>query len=149
MKKKYIFPTILIFVLTIIDLLSKSLFTNKIFFENSLISIHFSKNFGSSFGIFSNVSFYSYFVTFLAIIVLITLIYYKKTFFKNKYLTYTFIFMFSGILGNTIDRILFGYVRDFISLKHLFIFNLADFYITLAFILYLIYEASENKSLKS
>ena len=146
-------PTIIIIltitILILIDLLTKLIFTNKSYFKDNLISITYSENYGSSFGIFSNITFYSYFIIFLAIITVITIIYYRKFFLKNKYLTYSIIFFLAGIIGNTIDRVFYGLVRDFISLKYLFIFNVADFYISLAFILYLIYESSEDKSLKS
>ncbi|MDA3854793.1 MAG: signal peptidase II [Candidatus Woesearchaeota archaeon] len=132
--------SLIIFFLTIIDLITKFIFTDKSFFEGFLISLNYTKNYGSSFGIFSNVLYYNLFVIVLSVIVLFVILYLYKYFINNKNLKLIFVFFVAGILGNTFDRIFYGYVRDFISLKYLFIFNIADLYFTLAFIFYLIYE---------
>jgi signal peptidase II len=141
-KDKYtlIEISLIIFFLTIIDLITKFIFTDKSFFEGFLISLNYTKNYGSSFGIFSNVLYYNLFVIVLSVIVLFVILYLYKYFINNKNLKLIFVFFVAGILGNTFDRIFYGYVRDFISLKYLFIFNIADLYFTLAFIFYLIYE---------
>ena len=46
----------------------------------------------------------------------------------------------AGTIGNFIDRIFLGYVRDFISIKLFsFVFNLADLFITIGVICFVIY----------
>ncbi|MFN3698824.1 MAG: signal peptidase II, partial [Dictyoglomus sp.] len=40
-----------------------------------------------------------------------------------------------GLLGNLYDRVFYGYVIDFIHIKNLFVFNLADLFITVGGIL--------------
>lgn len=139
-KKKIAIIFIVSMILTTIDLVTKSLFTNKQFFKDSIVSIIYSQNYGSSFGIFSNLSYYSYSIAAISIITLLGSFLIYKHFLKDKYLIATYTFFIAGVLGNTYDRIIFGFVRDFISLKHLFIFNIADFYFTLAFATYLTYE---------
>lgn len=129
-----------IFILLIIDLMTKTYFTGKHYFIDKLIYISYSENTGSSFGIFSGISFYPYMIIFLSFLFLATLVHYKDKILKNKITTCALIFIFAGVLGNTYDRAFYGFVRDFIGLKYLFIFNLADLYISLSFVLYLIYE---------
>src|SRR3989344_2335966 len=74
----------------------------------------------------------------ISIIVALIIIYYLiKS--KQKRLELSLIFILSGTLGNLIDRISFKYVRDFIDLKIWPIFNLADIYNVLGFIILIIY----------
>lgn len=136
------FKNILFFTifLLLLDLITKYIFTNKYFFENSFINIQFSKNFGSAFSMFSNYSYYNYIIILLSFIILYFLFINLKEFKQNKLSRYSFYFLIPGILGNLYDRIFFGYVRDFIGLKYLFIFNIADVYLTLSVILYLSLE---------
>ena len=48
--------------------------------------------------------------------------------------------LISGAIGNLVDRIFLGYVRDFVSIKLFsFVFNLADLFITAGVICFLIY----------
>ena len=45
----------------------------------------------------------------------------------------------SGAIGNLIDRIFLGYVRDFISIRLFsFVFNIADLWVTLGVIFFVI-----------
>jgi len=44
------------------------------------------------------------------------------------------VFIFGGGISNLLDRIFFGYVRDFVNLKFLPIFNLADIFIVLGIV---------------
>ena len=63
-----------------------------------------------------------------------------KTKNNNKLYLISFILIISGILGNFIDRLFLGYVRDFISFK-IFnpVFNIADSFIVIGVILFVIY----------
>jgi signal peptidase II len=137
-----------ILTLTLIDILTKYLFTNKNYFNEFLISINYTTNKGSSFGIFSELSFYNYFMVILSILVLVLILLnikkIKKLIFKNKYYQISFILFLSGFLGNLYDRLIFGYVRDFISLT-LFVFNLADFYLTICICLVFYNELVKNR----
>lgn len=144
-KKIEINYLLIVIILIFLDIILKIYFTNKIFLFSDLIYIMYSKNFGSSLGIFSNLNYYSYIIISLATICIFAVIHYRKYFLKDKFLSYASIFFLSGVIGNTIDRIFYGYVRDFIVLKNLFIFNFADLYITIAFICYVLYEIEMYK----
>lgn len=145
-KKNLIYATIL---LVFIDQLTKWLFEGKYYFDNFLISIKSTANKGSAFSLFSNIDIYNYLILSFSIIVLIAIIYYITKIKQNAKSYLIIIFFISGLIGNFIDRISYGYVRDFISIKYLFIFNIADVYLTLAAILLILYEVSENKTLKT
>ena len=59
----------------------------------------------------------------------------------------------SGAIGNLVDRLFLGYVRDFISIKLFsFVFNLADLFITagvICFLVYLLISLIKEKKEKS
>jgi signal peptidase II len=149
MTKKETFKELLIFMaigaLFLLDLITKSIFTNKSFGENGMIFIRYTENYGSSFGIFADVSFYPMLILVLSFLVILFLFLFFKRFCDDLHLVYFYVFVVAGILGNTVDRLLFGFVRDFIGLKYLFIFNFADLYITVAFVFLIMYELKSKK----
>ena len=57
-----------------------------------------------------------------------------------------FILLFSGAIGNLIDRIFRGFVVDYISVGNFPILNLADICITLGVLLLLFYEYNKEKA---
>jgi len=77
----------------------------------------------------------------------------------NKLELLSLLLILSGGLGNLFDRLFFGYVIDFIHLHYetnsFYIFNLADSWITIGAILYIIYffffekPEHENKTSQS
>ncbi len=92
-------------------------------------------NTGAAFGILQG---QNIFLILLSLIVISIIIFYYK---KYKELRLYLILILSGVIGNLIDRIFFGYVRDFINLKIWPVFNLADSYSVTGVILlvYIIY----------
>ena len=81
-------------------------------------------------------------IVFFSILILIFLYFYMKKFKENKRNIIAFSLIFGGLLGNLIDRIIYGYVVDylrFIIFDYNFpIFNLADICITIGVILLII-----------
>lgn len=132
------------FILVFLDLVFKYLFRDISLFENNFFFIKSSINYGSTFGMFSNVIYYNYFVIILSFII-IFLIYYYRSEFNFKYSNVILILFLSGLIGNLFDRIFYGYVRDFIGFKNLFIFNLADLYLFLSVLIYFYFDYFKKK----
>lgn len=68
------------------------------------------------------------YVIYFVLLVLLALIY-RRSQNKNFRLRLALVLIFAGAVGNIFDRILLGYVRDFIWVFWGNIFNLADLYI--------------------
>ncbi len=116
-----------------------------IFIKNSpkelisgVLELYYLENTGAAFSILrNNVTFFTV-VTFIVLIAIVYL--YIRMPDDRKYLPLRLILVFitAGAIGNLIDRIKFGYVRDFIyfSLIDFPVFNVADIYVTVsAFVL--------------
>ncbi len=77
-----------------------------------------------------------------AIFLVVFVVYYIKEPNKSWLLTVAFGFLFAGCLGNMYDRIVFGYVRDFIQFdfwQSFPIFNFADVFLCVGVVLFVIY----------
>jgi len=88
-------------------------------------------NTGIAFGLFKNQGVVFIIIPIIAIVLLVfNIVYYRNT----KELSRSYIIAFSlilgGAIGNLIDRILFGYVIDFIDLRFWPVFNVSDSAIT-------------------
>lgn len=144
----------------ILDLVSKILLDGKNFEVISgfvsFISVH---NEGASFGILNGAQ-----VFFIIIAVLFGIgmvlfdILYNKNFGSNGWYKVGFTLILGGLVGNLIDRIAFGYVRDFIHLDFMNfpVFNVADISLTVGciclavFLLFFCrFEKTENINSKS
>ena len=128
------------FVKNLINLNHNSLINNDFIF----FSIDYVKNYGAAFNIFSGsrilLSTLSTIITFL----LVYFILYKKNISNLDLFSYSFIL--GGTLGNGIDRIIKGYVIDFINLNFINfpVFNIADISINIGLII-IIFELIKNK----
>ena len=88
-----------------------------------LIPSNITKNYGLAFGLFPG---YNLIYIILTLVIISILFYYL---FKSKSkIKYGLSFLIAGSIGNLIDRILFGYVRDFISISIWPSFNIADIF---------------------
>lgn len=142
-KKKYIFVT---FLIIIIDQLTKFLINQNI---NYLKSIQIIKNFfyftnahnnGAAFSILSGYNLLFISVTLIAICLI------------DKYIekNISFYILLGGIIGNLIDRLIVGYVRDFLDFRifnyNFPIFNISDICICLGIFLIIIKTIKEDKN---
>ena len=134
----------IILILTFLDLLTKFFFKGKnLILIPKILYISYSQNPGILFGLFSN----NFLVTvILPLIIIIIFIYY---FIKQKTLLIPIAFIIAGLLGNLIDRLIHGFVIDFIFIPiipqyNISLFNLADFFLVLGVILILIYSRKEK-----
>ena len=112
------------------------LFINKDFL---LFRLDFVKNYGAAFSIFNGNRIFLSFISIIFTILLIYLILKKNSQNKIDLLSYSFIL--GGTIGNGIDRILKGFVIDFINFP---LFNIADISINIGFI-FLLYSIFKNK----
>lgn len=130
MKKRFFIIGIIILI---IDQITKVVMINKnISIIPNFLNFTYTKNFGGAFGIGSK-----YIVLIISILIIIGIIIYivkYKEKIKN-YLPYTLIIW--GSIGNLIDRIVRGYVIDFIdvNLFNFPNFNISDISIVLGVIL--------------
>ena len=152
MKKKIF---ILSFIMLLIDQLSK-IILDKVLILGKNIKI-FDKflyitkvyNDGISFSMLTGKR---YLIIIISIIILIFLYFYMKKFKENKRNIIAFSLLIGGLLGNLIDRIIHGYVIDFIDF-YIFnynypIFNIADVCICIGvfILLYSIYLGEDNEN---
>ena len=120
-------------LLIILDQLTKILT-----FKKSFFIINYTTNTGAAFGIFQGFNTILIFISFLVILFII--LYLKRA---KQHLP--LILILSGIIGNLIDRILLGFVRDFIDIRIWPVFNLADFYITIGALILILHAYKETK----
>ena len=152
MKKKIF---ILSFIILLIDQLSK-IILDKVLILGKSIKI-FDKflyitkvyNDGISFSMLTGKR---YLIIIISIIILVFLYFYMKKFKENKRNIIAFSLLIGGLLGNLIDRIIHGYVIDFIDF-YIFnynypIFNIADVCICIGvfILLYSIYLGEDNEN---
>ena len=109
-----------------------------------LFQLDFVKNYGAAFNIFSGNRLFLSSISIIFTILLIYLILKKNT--LNSLDLYSYSFILGGTIGNGVDRILRGYVIDFINLNiiNFPVFNIADISINIGFI-FLILSIFKNK----
>ena len=157
--KKFIFYFLIISIVFVLDRVSKIYVIN--YFENTLDTEIYLSNFlniilvwneGIGFGLlsFQDGGIYN-FITLIIILINLIIIYfiYKYKDIRSFLLT----LVLGGSLGNLFDRIAFSAVPDFIDFNynnfHLFIFNIADIFITIGVICLIFVELIlNNKKLK-
>ena len=158
MKKKSLFILIVILILTIIDQIIKylvvsniSIGSEKTIIDNFLKFIYI-RNTGAAFGILSGNIIFLIFITVLLIFYIVNEM--KKNINNNLSLL-SFSLILSGALGNLIDRVVRGYVVDYISFtlfnREMSVFNLADTYITIGVVLliYIVIKEGKNERISS
>ena len=137
MPKKNLKYYLIGLLLILLDQATKTLFYEKNY-DFGLIAITFLRNTGISFGLFQGSN---YIIAIISVIVLIGLWHYRAEF-KGK--ETWLLLIVSGIIGNFIDRVLRGYVIDFIDLKFWPVFNLADSYLFIGVIALIIISIREE-----
>lgn len=107
----------------------------------------YTENTGAAFSILRN---HSWIIISITVLVSIALLYY--VFFKNVKPSYKYpmLFVAAGGMGNLIDRILYGFVVDMFDFRliNFAIFNIADIFITVGGIWFIISYLFFNKKKK-
>ena len=125
------------FLVLLFDQLTKYFLKNKTYIITSFFKIDYAENTGAAFGILKGFNLLFILVA-LAVIFLI-FIYYDKIK-KEKFCLHLAVgFLLGGVLGNLIDRLFLGYVRDFIDFSFWPTFNLADTFSTIAVFILVFY----------
>lgn len=154
---------IVIFILIVLD------YGLKVFFSGTyalnqvetifpdVLRLGYIQNTGASFGLFEGQQLLFFFATIFALL-LFGYFFASSNWKTKKVYTLAFIFLISGTLGNAIDRMLYGYVIDYVQMPflpfvgHTF-FNLADVLLNAGIVLLVIdilfLETRRNKKLKS
>ena len=146
-QTKIYFLFLSIFIILIDQFTKYFMFYNyKIFINKDflLFRLDFVKNYGAAFNIFSGSRIFLSLISIVFSILLIYLILRKN---NIKIIDlYSYSFILGGTVGNGIDRILKGFVIDFINLNiiNFPVFNIADISINIGFIC-LLYSIFKNK----
>lgn len=137
---------ILTILVILVDFFSKYI-VSKLMTVNETINlidnffrITYVKNTGAAFSIFSNNTILVIIISVVVIGFLLFYIYKNKG--NNKLENVSYAFILGGAISNLIDRLVYGYVIDFLDFEILSynapIFNLADTFIVIGVILFLI-----------
>lgn len=104
-----------------------------------VFSLTSSHNYGAGFSILTGKGWLLILLTVVFLIGILTFNYFQKT--KNSLYKWSMALIVSGAVGNLIDRIFLGYVRDFLyfELINFPIFNVADSCLTIGVILLCVY----------
>ena len=150
-KKENIFFLLIIFIIFLCDRVSKIKIINNLneraYYINDYINFDLIWNTGIGFGLLSyNSSLIYNLITSLISIVILVLIFFALGSKKNDKIIFSAII--GGALGNLYDRLVYNAVPDFIDLHynnfHWFTFNVADMFITIGIMAYLINGIFEN-----
>ena len=137
---------LIVFIITLfLDQISKAVVSSMMKLEETVVviknffSITYINNYGAAWSLFTHKN---VLLIILSIISLIVIYRFMYVFTKNKRNTIAFGLLFGGIMGNLIDRWLFGSVKDFLDFK-IFnydypIFNVADIAVVLGVFLLII-----------
>lgn len=139
-KKLFIYTIIFVFI----DQLTKGLININMNLNQSIeiipnfLSLTYVHNIGAAFSILKGAR-WLFIIMAIIILNIIYIFFIKDKKLKNSEII-IYSLLISGILGNLVDRILFGYVIDFIDVNifNFAIFNFADSFIVIAVILLLI-----------
>ena len=145
---------ILTFIIVLIDLLSKIVVSKYIELNESIrlikgfLNLTYVRNTGAAFSIFDDSTFFVLVISALIIVGIILYVYNNRPSKNIEKISYAFIL--GGAIGNFLDRVINGYVIDFIDIKifsyNYPIFNLADSFIVIGVIILMIYTWRNGKN---
>ena len=143
-KIKLLIWTAVFLACLILDLISKHFIIGiDSEFIPGFISFVYQQNFGAAWSMFSGSTGFLIFVTVLAIALILIYTIFSKT--TSTLFHVSLGLIVGGALGNLFDRIVFGYVRDFIHLDFMDfpVFNLADSFLTVGVVCLIIHYIIE------
>lgn len=99
------------------------------------ITFQLVHNDGAAYGIFSS---QRLFLITISLMVLVAGVVFRKYLATSEFSKWGMIFIGIGTIGNLIDRILYGYVIDFVNIQIIPVFNIADIAINIGALLFII-----------
>ncbi|MFQ6791266.1 signal peptidase II [Thomasclavelia sp.] len=145
-KRNKILYLLTMFVILGGDLFTKHLISSSMQLGQSheiiknLFYFTYSQNTGVAWGMFAGKL--GLFILIAIVVAVAMVVYFRKTKQSEILTRFGLVLAFSGLLGNLIDRIVFGYVRDFIDViifnYNFPIFNIADMAVVIGFALIII-----------
>ena len=152
-KSNVILVIILVSVLLGLDLSLKYLvssYLNTVNIIDNFFSLTYVLNDGAAFSLFASKT---YLLILIALICLFFIIYELKNNLDDRVLSIGYSLVLAGLLGNFIDRLIDGYIIDYLSFKILGysypIFNLADILIVVGIIVVIIKEILKERGKKN
>jgi signal peptidase II len=131
-KQEFLFAIIVLSVI-ILDQLTKFLIRHfQPVWDLKFLTIQFIQNTGAGFGILQGRTLW---LGILSLVVAAIIIYNYKHISKERLMQYSFAIFLGGTIGNMIDRLLIGYVTDFIYFSFWPAFNIADACLSIAVII--------------
>lgn len=135
--KLILISTIFVVLLVFLDQITKIIMTDALSSGpipviDGVLEFYYLENTGAAFSVLTGKT--SIFILTTPVILLLILFFYIKMPLEKKYIPIRVVLLFilSGAIGNYIDRVTLGYVRDFIYFKliNFPVFNVADIYVT-------------------
>ena len=151
-KSNIILSIVLVIVLLGIDLLLKYLVSTYLTTVNiidNFFSLTYVLNDGAAFSLFAS---RTYLLILIALICLFFIIYELKNNLDDRVLSIGYSLVLAGLLGNFLDRLMDGYIIDYLSFKiftcNFPIFNFADILIVVGIIIVIIKEILKERGKK-
>ena len=152
--KRIFLPVLIIPVLILLDQMTKRWAAGSlqghedIILIRGVLQLRYIENHGAAFGILkdSRMFFIILTIIFAVVITAVYVSYYKKNS-ASTALVLLYSFLMAGAAGNLIDRVIHGFVVDFIyfSLIDFPVFNVADIYITCSCVLIIVFVFLSEK----
>ena len=144
---------ILVFAIITIDLLVKLWAQNTLMdigtipIIKDVFHLTYAENKGAAFSILEGKRWF--FIALTAVMLIVIALAFFKNYFKGVWGKTTLVFIFSGAVGNFIDRLLLGYVVDIFDFRliNFPVFNVADIFLTVGAIMGIIYILFIDKDL--
>lgn len=153
LKKEYKIIILIIVILILIDQILKIIVANSgdVTLINGILSLNISKNINGTYGQNSN-STILYVITNLIVVVVVSKFIFSQNQFVDKKTKIFLSLIISGGISNIIDRLIRGFVIEFIKIGNLPAFNFADLCIAVGWIsmiaIFTKFTANELKSRK-
>ena len=142
-KKSYIILSCIIGIGLIVDIVTKIIFSNVLKVRDitiipKLLRFTYVENTGAAFGMMGDKTWLLIIISVVFIVAFVVFDIFNHS--TSNWYIWGMGLIISGAIGNFVDRIFLGYVRDFISISFFsFVCNIADIFITFGIIFFAIY----------